>query len=299
MFQGVYAALLTPFGASGEVDEGLLREHVEWLIGKGIDGLYVCGNSGQGLYLSVSERMRVTEVVREQVAGRCAIMCHVATLATRDAWQLARHAQEAGADAVASLPPIYGNLSPRQVVGYYRDLMEGCGLPGFMYVLAGPGMAPLAVETVLEIAGIPGMVGMKYTDPDFFRMQDIRQRLDGRWTVFSGPDQLFLPALTMGVSGSIGTTQNVFPELFVEILRCFRAREWERAMRLQEVVTQVVRLYQPHGGVATAHAMLAVRGFPVSDCRPPQLRRLPEEAAGTLLSTLREIVAACPMEIEL
>ncbi len=299
MFTGTFAALLTPFDRQGDLVEERLRDHVEWLIGKGIDGLYVCGNTGQGVYLSVPERCRVLEIAKAQARGRCRIIAHVATLATRDAQALAAHASTLGVDAIASLAPIYWAYRDDEIVGYYRDLMQASRLPGLMYVWSGPGIADLSLETVLRVAQIPGMAGMKYTSADFFRMQAICQRVGREWLVLSGPDELFLPALTMGAKGSIGTTQNVFPELFQEIQRCFQAGDFSRAMALQQTVTRIVSLYKPYGSAVTAQTMLTLRGLPLAYCRAPFTAGVPAAEAERLLASLRQIIAACPLPIRL
>ena len=299
MFTGTFAALLTPFDRRGEVVEEQLRAHVEWLIGKGVDGLYVCGNTGQGVYLSVPERQRVLEAVKDQARGRCRLIAHVATLATRDAQALAAHASDLGVDAIASLAPIYWAYREDEIVAYYRDLVQASRAPCLMYVWSGPGMADLGVDTVLRVAQIPGMAGMKYTSADFFRMQAICQRVGRDWVVLSGPDELFLPALTMGVKGSIGTTQNVFPELFMEIQRCFQAGDLGRAMAIQQTVTRIVSLYKPYGSAVTAQTMLTLRGLALGLCRAPFTARVPPDEAARLLDSLRQTIAACPVSIAL
>jgi N-acetylneuraminate lyase len=299
MLSGTFAALLTPFDRQGLVIEEQLCAHVEWLIARGIDGLYVCGNTGQGVYLSVPERQRVLEVVKTQARGRCRLIAHVATLATRDAQALAAHASDLGVDAIASLAPIYWAYREDEIVGYYHDLVQASRVPCLMYVWSGPGVATLELDTVLRVAEIPGMAGMKYTSPDFFRMQAICQRVRREWVVLSGPDELFLPALTMGVQGSIGTTQNVFPELFIEIHRAFLAGELARAMAIQQTVTRIVSLYRPYGSTATAQMMLTLRGLPLGLCRAPFTACVPPTEAEGILDRLRRIVDASPVPIAL
>ncbi|MCU0502910.1 MAG: dihydrodipicolinate synthase family protein, partial [Anaerolineae bacterium] len=107
-FHGAWPALITPATAEGEVNYGVLRELTEYLIGKQIGGLYVCGSTGEGLQLSVEERVRVTDEVMAQVRGRIPIVVHVGAAATRDAVALARHAQRAGAAGFGSVLPTIG-----------------------------------------------------------------------------------------------------------------------------------------------------------------------------------------------
>jgi len=299
MFEGIYAALLTPCDEAGDVDEPKLRALVDFLVGKSISGLYICGNTGQGVYFSVAERMRIAEVVKEQVAGRAEIISHIACISTRDTKALVDHAGEIGLDAVSSLSPIYWGYSDGEVVQYYRDIMADAKVPCMMYIKAGAGAPEMEMSTILEVAKVPGVVGMKYTSANFYKMQNIMQRLGSDFMVLSGPDELFLPALTMGVRGSIGTTHNVFPELFQAIRRHFKAGEIAKAMAVQEVVTRIVTLYSPYGSHVTAQTLLTLRGLELGLCRKPVTPRVPEAAVKALLDKARAFIAACPEPIAL
>src|SRR5688572_22505146 len=121
MFQGAWPALLTPFTADDQVNYPVLHEVVEFLLTKGIGGFYVCGSTGEGIYMSVEERKRVAAAVTEQVARRVPVIVHVGTMVTRDAVELTGHAQQIGADAVASIiPPQFANVA--SIVDYYTAL---------------------------------------------------------------------------------------------------------------------------------------------------------------------------------
>ncbi|OUC05406.1 hypothetical protein RY27_27515, partial [Litorilinea aerophila] len=120
-FQGAWPALLTPFTARDEVNIPVLRAVIDYLLGKGIGGFYVCGSTGEGVYMSVAERQRVAETVVEQVNGRVPVIVHVGALALPDAVALASHAQAIGADAVASIiPPFYNDVA--SIVDYFTAL---------------------------------------------------------------------------------------------------------------------------------------------------------------------------------
>lgn len=106
-FHGAWPALLTPTAPDGGVNVAMLREITEYMVGKGVGGIYLCGSTGEGVFMSVPERRQVTEAVMAQVAGRVPVIVHVGAVATRHAVALAEHARDAGADGVASiLPPL-------------------------------------------------------------------------------------------------------------------------------------------------------------------------------------------------
>ena len=303
MFRGVYAALFTPFDEAGEIDYRLLRQHVEFLATRGLHGLYVCGNSGQGLFLSVVERQRVLDTVLDQVSGRLTVIAHVASMTLADARRLAEHASSAGADAIASLPPVYWSYSVNEVVDYYRALNDGAKLPCLIYHI--PALsAGLSNEALMQLAAIPQIRGLKYTDSNYFQLQELLQRLDGRWIAFSGMDQLFLPGLTMGVVGAIGGNMNTFPELFRAIFEDFNAGHWQTAMDTQALITRILGARDRHGSKAgfdnltASRALLKLRGLAPGCCRAPMLRQLPAEAERSLLDAVRQALDEAGVQLD-
>lgn len=292
--KGVFAALFTPFDERDEVSEERLRTHVEFLIEKGLHGLYVCGNSGQGLYMSVAERQRVLEIVKDQVKGRVTIIAHIAAMATRDARALVTHANELGVDAIASLPPVYWNHTPDEIVQYYRDINADNKLPCFIYHI--PELSgQISRETMLKLGEIEQICGLKYTDTNFFILQDLLQQMKGKWIAFSGPDQLFLPALTMGVVGSIGSNQNVYPELFVSIYNDFMAGNIDRARKTQALVTRLLVACNAYGSITATKAMLKLRGHDPGFARRPLQPSLPADTEQALMDEIRSILQDCEL----
>jgi N-acetylneuraminate lyase len=287
---GVYAALLTPFDEEDRVCLARLRDHLAFLVEGGVQGVYVCGNSGQGLFLSVPERRRILETVVEQVGGRIGIIAHVAAIATRDALELARHASELAVDAVASLPPVYWTYSPEEILAYYRALAAASKRPLIIYHRPGGGGQSLHADTLAELTRIPEIGGIKFTDPDFFQLQRLLDRSEGRWVAFSGPDELFLPALTMGVAGCIGTTQNAVPGIFRFIHDCFGSGRMDAAMDAQHLITELVGLYwDGPGTIPVAKALLRARGIDPGYCRPPVIRRVDASTEDRVAAVFAEV----------
>ncbi|HOJ39349.1 MAG TPA: dihydrodipicolinate synthase family protein [bacterium] len=276
-FCGVYAALLTPFDRRGRIDEKRLISLVDFLLSRGIDGLYVCGGTGEGLLMNLPERKEVAELVKERVGKRATVISHIGgSLNTENAVALAEHAAEINLDAVSSIAPIYYRFSFREIFSYYRTVAESTSLPFFIYYIPATTGVFLPNEQIAQLATIRQIAGLKYTSPDFYLLQDLLMRCPG-WTAFSGPDEMFLPALTMGVSGCIGSTQNVLPEIFVGIYKAFQQGKLRQAMRLQQRVTQAVSLLKRHGGMEAWKAALRCRGVEPGFCRPPNRPSLPED----------------------
>ncbi len=277
-FYGVYAALLTPFDEIGEVEEKKLRGLVNFLISKGINGLYVCGGTGEGLSMDVEERKKVAEIAKDEIKGRVNLIVHVGSYSTKNSIELARHAEKIGADGFSSLSPLYYQYSEEEIFNYYREIVESTDLPFFIYYIPATTGSFLTSEKLIQLSKIKNIVGLKYTHLNLYLLQDLLLKMEGKWLAFSGADELFLPALTMGVVGCIGSTQNVLPEIFVEIYRNFKEGNLKQAMKLQEKITIAVSLFKKYKGLASWKMGLKFRGIDVGYSRAPFKKKLsPEE----------------------
>jgi len=156
---GVIPALVTPVTLDGEIAIKPLEKLLERLCSAGVDGMYVCGQTGEGLLQTVATRKTVAEVaVRSTPAGKCNII-HVGAHRPDDAVELARHARLIGAEAVSSLPPI-GGYSFEEVRGYYQRIAAAAELPVLVYYFPEVSGAIRTVEQILELCAIPGVIGL-------------------------------------------------------------------------------------------------------------------------------------------
>lgn len=265
---GVFAALLTPFNEKGNVDEGRLKKLVKFLMSKGVDGLYICGGTGEGLLMNVEERKLVAEMVKEIVKNKVKVISHIGCLNTKDSVELAKHAEKMKLDGVSSIPPIYFRYDFKEIYNYYKNIAETTSLPFLIYYIPLTTGIILSNDKIAELSKIKNIIGVKYTNYDFYTLQDLLLKVK-KWIAFSGPDEMFLPALTMGVSGCIGSTQNVLPEIFVEIYRNFKEGNIKKAMELQKRITIAVSLLKKYGGITAWKTALKFRGIDAGFCRKP------------------------------
>ena len=214
--EGIMPALLTLYDRDGEVTTKGLEEFVGFLVDRGCRGLFVGGSTGEGFLQTVQERCRYLEAVVKTVAGRVPVIAHVGALATRDACEIARFAAKVGADAVGSVLPVYYSIGTEGAVAYYRSIGEASDLPLLIYYLAGANVGTLDPQVFADnFVDLPNVFAMKYTSPDVELFRKIHDLTEGRLQMIMGCDQAFLPALTMGAVGAIGTTYNFMPEIYV------------------------------------------------------------------------------------
>lgn len=266
-FAGVYCAMLTPYDKQGKVSEKTIDRLVNWHIESGLRGFYVCGSTGEGILLKMEERKKIAERVVKASKGRGVVIIHVGHVASDEAAELAHHAEKIGADAVASLPPIFFPGTPESIARHYDTILARTRLPLLIYnyTVRGEVVAP---KDFLPILGRKGVAGMKYTGFNLFEMQGYIEARPDRF-VLSGADEMSLPGLTMGAIGSIGSTQNVFPEVFVEIYNSHRQGNIRRAEELQRKVNQAIRVMLTAKSIAGWKLVLRERGIDAGGVRAP------------------------------
>ncbi|NOZ22770.1 MAG: dihydrodipicolinate synthase family protein [Planctomycetes bacterium] len=266
-FAGVYCAMLTPYNKSGNVCKKTIDKLVNWHIEKGLRGFYVCGSTGEHILLTTAERKVIAERTVKAAAGRANVIVHVGTPSSEESAELARHAEKVGADAISSLPPIFFPGTPEAINLHYDTILKKTGLPLLIYNYAVRGEVVPAAQFI-PILAKKGVAGMKYTGYNLYEMQGYIEEAPDRF-ILSGADEMSLPALTMGVIGSIGSTQNVFPEIFVKIYECHREEDLRRAEKLQRKVNQAVRIMKLSKSISGWKLALRARGIDTGGVRPP------------------------------
>ncbi|HRW06175.1 MAG TPA: dihydrodipicolinate synthase family protein [Caldilineaceae bacterium] len=283
-FGGAWPALVTPFTKDDAVNVAVLRRLVNFLIDKGIGGLYVCGSTGEGVYMTVAERNLVLETVLEEVNGRVPVIAHVGALAMPDATALARHAQEVGADGIASIiPPLY--RSTQSIVDYFTALGTAAPeTPLLTYIFGGPVDAVALMQAMMAI---PTLAGSKYTGPNMHEFRRIIDLGQGQWTVFSGMDEECLFAAMFGASGNIGSTLNYMAATYREIHGAVQAGDQARGIDLQLRANRITELLINAGFMGSLKAVMTEMGFDCGKTRLPNAM-LPKDEWRPLFARLND-----------
>ena len=262
---GVYSALFTPYDRDGRVNVAMIERLVEFHLDAGLAGFYLTGSTGECFLLSEDERKLVVESVIRFNRGRGKVIVHVGHISTDVAVELATHAEKHGADATSALGPIYFGTTFEGAYRHFSHIAGATGLPFFIYSIH----RELDPESDRRFFDIPNVVGMKYTGSDYFLMQQLMRLIDKPHIFFNGCDQLFLGALHFGVSGAIGTTQNIAPAHFVRIQQLFREGRTDEARRVQEEVNRVIFLMLSETDRSYMKAVMRYIGYDCGSCRLP------------------------------
>lgn len=206
---GVWPAVLTCLDENRQPSEENITKIVELFVSQKVGGLYVLGSTGQGPAMSVPLRKEVMELTSKANAGRLPIMTHVGAVSPHDSIELAKHAQDNGADAISSVPPIYFPPNAEIMFNHYNVIASATKLPFYPYHLQTPGL-PALNDYVKMLLDIPNIKGMKITDNNLFIVEMVVAYAKGRLQIFSGCDELILPGVMAGADGAIGSFYNFF-----------------------------------------------------------------------------------------
>jgi len=280
-FTGVWPALVTPLTDDDRLKVDVTRRLVTYLIEAGIGGLFVCGGTGEGVLLPLPVRKQMAELVIEQAGGRVPVMVHVGATATADAVALARHAAEAGADAVAAVPPFYHSVSFQAIKEHYAMIAGASELPLYLYYIPSATGVTLTAQEMWELCQMPNVRGFKYSSHDICLLERILSLSGGTLNVLSGPDELFLPFQVTGTDGAIGTTYNVLAHHFVRLRQKLLEGDVVSARRLQAQANRVIDVLLVYGAIPATKEILRLMGLDCGPCRRP-LRQLSEAEAAAL-----------------
>lgn len=287
--KGVICAMVTPMDRHGDVDFAATAELIRFLIGHGVDGLFIGGTTGEGPLLSLDERMRLAECAIETAEGKAVTIVHTGCQNTRDAVQLTRHAAAIGVDATAAITPYFYTYSDEEIATHYLSLAQVApDVPLLIYCFPGSAkndVTPKVFARVCEEA--PNIVGIKYSGNCFVRVVDYIEAGGENGFVYTGEDRFLLASLVMGGSGFVSGCAAVFPEPYQRLYRAFLDGRLEEARTLQELVRYLAAAVD-YGQVAHLKAALDLRGLHGGHVRAP-LRPLSQSERRQLGLRLREL----------
>ena len=257
-YEGIFPAFYACYDKNGEVCGEAVERYTEWLIKKGVKGVYVGGSSGECIYQSVAERKLVLEHVVKAACGRLVIIAHVACNNTRDSMELAAHAESLGVDAIAAIPPIYFKLPPYAIAKYWNDISSAAPNTDFIiYNIPQLAGVALTVPLLREMLKNPRVIGVKNSSmptQDIQMFKDEGAKSNREFVVFNGPDEQFIAGRMIGADGGIGGTYSAMPELFLALNALFEAGDVVNARALQYDINNVI--YKLCSGKGNLYAMI-------------------------------------------
>ncbi|MFD2753109.1 4-hydroxy-tetrahydrodipicolinate synthase [Comamonas terrae] len=231
---GSIVALITPMHEDGSVDYPSLRKLIDWHVAEGTDCIGVVGTTGESPTVNVEEHCEIIRVAVEQAAGRVSIMAGCGANSTHEAIELARYAKKVGADSQLQVVPYYNKPTQEGQYQHFKAIAEATGdLPVVLYNVPGRSVADMQHDTVLRLARVPGIVGIKEATGNIERAQWLIREVPEGFGVYSGDDPTAVALMLCGGHGNISVTANVAPRLMSELCKAALAGDVKRAMEIQ------------------------------------------------------------------
>jgi len=265
--QGVIAVPLTPFGKDGNIDYTAMEEIIEFMIGKGIHGMFTCGSVSLGPLMKPEERKQVLEFIVKVNRKRVPIIAQIGAADTRTAVDLARHAQSLGVDAVASIPPFYIPTDEEDMYEHFKEIKEAVEIPVYAYnnLWAGKIISPHLFKRLVDL----GYKGMKDAGENILLHYNYLRIAPSSFNLLMGNETLALHAFLMCINGFTSGTVNAFPELNLELYRSFKRGELEKAAKLQQKILQLTEILSIAPVISNMYACINLRGINFGQPRRP------------------------------
>jgi 4-hydroxy-tetrahydrodipicolinate synthase len=227
---GSIVALVTPMHDDGSVDFDALRKLIDWHIAEGTDCIGVVGTTGESPTVTVEEHCDIIRVAVEQAAGRVPVMAGAGANSTQEAIELSRYAKKVGADCSLQVVPYYNKPTQEGIYQHFKAIAEAVDLPMVLYNVPGRTVADMAPETVIRLAQLPGIIGIKEATGNLERAAWLIKQAPKGFSIYSGDDPTAVALMLLGGHGNVSVTANVAPRAMAELCKAAMEQDAKRAV---------------------------------------------------------------------
>lgn len=264
MFRGIYVPLITPF-LNGEIDWESLDNLIEYYIERKVDGLVPCGTTGESPTLSEKEHVDVIKFVIEKTAGRVKVIAGTGSNETAKAVEFTKEAEELGADGALIVCPYYNKPTQEGIIAHYTKIAENTSLPIVIYNIPGRTGRNIEVSTLMKLAEIKNIVGVKEASGDINQLMDtIKLRPEG-FSVLAGEDHLIYVNCALGGDGAIAASAHVLPEKFKEMCEAAWNGDAKKGAHIHFELLPLIRLFFAETNPSPVKTALKIMGLIKSD----------------------------------
>jgi 4-hydroxy-tetrahydrodipicolinate synthase len=276
-FRGAVVPLVTPVTAAGELDEPSLNKLVEFTLAGGVEGIFVLGTTGEGVSVPREARLKFVQHTVARVGGRALVYAGIGDTCLADSVRSAKQYFQAGVDAVVAQPPVYFPLQPHELLAYFKSLLEQLPGPMIIYNIPATTRVSIPLDVVAQLKGHPRLVGMKDSENDPRRLEELIKRFGGdpEFAIFIGVGAFMSQGLKLGAEGIVPSVGNLIPEVCHQICASAAHGDWAETERHGTRMLVVAGLYQKDRtlgqSLAALKAALHVKGIIGPNMLPPLL----------------------------
>jgi 4-hydroxy-tetrahydrodipicolinate synthase len=288
VFTGVGTALITPFTKSGALDEAAIRRLAKRQIDAGIHFLVPCGTTGETPTLSPDERRRVVEICVDEARGRAMVLAGAGGYDTREIAHAAKEMQKAGANGLLSVTPYYNRPTPEGLYQHYKAIADATPLPIIVYNVPGRTGCNVDPATLVKLATIPTIVGVKEASGNVTQMAEICRSVPADFLVLSGDDSLTLPLMAIGGRGIISVASNEVPAEMVQMVEAAERNDFATARQWHHKLMPIMQVNFTESSPGPVKFAMAAMGLCEETYRLPMVS--PRQASKEkVLAVLKEL----------
>jgi len=239
MFEGSFVAIVTPFNDDGSLDDGKLKELIEFQIENGTHGIVPCGTTGESPTLTHDEHDRVVELTVETVDGRVQVIAGAGSNSTAEALRLTRHAKAVGADGALVITPYYNKPTQNGLYAHFMHITDRVDIPVVIYNVPGRTGTDLQTATLAKLATHQNIIGLKEATGQLSRASEAVNACNDEFTVLSGDDINTLPIMAVGGRGVISVLANVAPREVADMCNAFKTGDLQAAQQIHHQTMQL------------------------------------------------------------
>jgi len=272
--EGTTVAMVTPFTQDDGVDEAGMRQNINYLIENGVNGLLAAGTTGESATITHDEQKKMIDILIDEVGGRVTTVAGAGSNSSKEALDLVKYAEKAGADAALVITPYYNKPQPHGLYEHYKMLANSTEIPIIIYNVPSRTGTDIDVETIGQIAQMDNFVAIKEASPDLDKVSMIMKKLQeiGReddFRIISGNDNLTLPMISMGAKGVISVVANVDPARMSAMVQSALEGDFQRAMDIHYEIYDLMKVLFIESNPVPAKESLNMIGRPAGHVRMP------------------------------
>ncbi len=242
MLKGSIVALVTPFDSQGQIKDDELKKLIDWHIGKGTDGILVCGTTGESATLTHPEHRKIIGLATAHVNKRVPVLAGCGSNSTQEALDLAKYAQEVGADYSLVITPYYNRPTQEGLYQHFRTIADSASISIIIYNVPSRTGSNILPETVVRLyKDCKNIVGIKEASGCLDQITKIMTLVDDKFLLFSGSDEINLPILAVGASGIVSVLANIMPKESHDLVASFLEGDLAEARRLQFYLYEMIK----------------------------------------------------------
>jgi 4-hydroxy-tetrahydrodipicolinate synthase len=289
--EGTIVAMVTPFNDKDEVNETGIRENINYLIDRGVDGVLAAGTTGESATITHDEQRKMIDIMVDEVNGRVKCIAGAGSNSSKEALGLVKYAESAGADAALVITPYYNKPQPHGLYMHYRMLAESTNIPLIVYNVPSRTGTDIDVDTIAKVAELDNIIAIKEANPDLDKVSQIMKKLesvDSDFCVISGNDNLTLPMISLGAKGVISVLANVDPARMSKLVQSALDGNYTEAMCIHYELYDLMKVLFIESNPVPTKEALNLMNRPAGHVRMP-LGSLKEENKNKLQKVLQDL----------